>query len=104
LETDRWHREEVDGDELLGVILQECAPDLRRRLAAPHHEFGDAALSDVDPEFEKFAVDAGCTPTSILPAHLADQISDLAQNERSAGLAAPHLPGPEQAKAGTMPG
>ena len=37
-------------------------------------------------------------------AHLADQISDLARNEWSAGLAAPDLPGPEQAKAGTMPG
>jgi hypothetical protein len=31
--------------------------------------------------------------------HLADQISDLARNERSSGLAAPHLPGPEQTKA-----
>ena len=86
------------------MILQECAPGLRRRLAAAHHVFGDAALSDVDPEFEKFAVDAGCTPTGILPAHLADQILDLARNERSAGLAAPELPGPEPAKAGTMPG
>jgi hypothetical protein len=34
-------------------------------------------------------VDAGCTPTGILPAHLADQISDLAQNDGSSGLIAP---------------
>jgi len=33
-------------------------------------------------EFHQFAVDAGCTPTGILPAHLADQISDLARNDR----------------------
>ena len=39
----------------------------------------------------------------ILPAHLADQISDLARKEWSSGLAAPHLPGPEQSKCGTMP-
>jgi len=98
------HREEVDGDQLLGMILQECAPGLRRRLAAVKHVFADAAFTDVDAEFEQFTVDAGCTPTRILPAHLADQISDLAGNDRSSGLAAPHLPGPEQAKAGTMPG
>ncbi len=28
-ETDRGHGEEIDGDQLLGVILQECAPGLR---------------------------------------------------------------------------
>jgi hypothetical protein len=63
-----------------------------------------SAFPDVDAEFEQFAVDARCTPTGILPTHLADQLSDLARNERSSGLAAPHLPGPEQTKAGTMPG
>ena len=68
-ELDRFGTdEEVDGDELLGVMLQECARGLRRRLAAPHPLFGDAGLSDVDPEFEKFAVGAGCTSAWILPA------------------------------------
>src|ERR1700758_5831601 len=84
--------------------LQEGAPSLRRRFAAAHHIFAETALPDVDAEFEQFAVDAGCTPTGILPAHLADQISDLARNDRSSRLAVPHLPGPEQTKAGTMPG
>src|SRR5229473_6191112 len=85
LETDRGHSEEVDGDQLLGVILQKGAPGLRRRLAAAHHVFAYAALTDVDAEFEQLTVDAGRTPTGILPAHLADQISDLAANDRSAG-------------------
>jgi hypothetical protein len=88
---------------LLGVILQKCTPSLRRGLAATHHVFADAALTDVDAELEQFTVHAWCTATGILPAHLADQISDLARNERSSGLAAPHLPGPEQLKCGTMP-
>jgi hypothetical protein len=48
-------------------------------------------------------VDAGCTPTRILAAHLADQISDLAGNDRPPGLATPHFPSPESPKAGTMP-
>jgi hypothetical protein len=49
-------------------------------------------------------VDAGRTPTGILPVHLADQISKLAGNHRPSDLAGPHLPGPELAKASTMPG
>jgi hypothetical protein len=49
-------------------------------------------------------MDAGCTPRGILPAHLADQRSDLGRNDGSSGFAAAHLPGPEQAKSGTMPG
>src|SRR5262249_4749816 len=95
---------EVDRDQLLGMILQECAPGLRRRPAGAHHVLAHAALADVEAEFEQLSVDAGCTPTGILPAHLADQISDLAGNERSSAFAPSHLPGPEQAKAGAMPG
>jgi hypothetical protein len=48
LKTDRGHREEVDGHQLLGVILQKCTPSLRRGLGATHHVFADAALTDVD--------------------------------------------------------
>ena len=104
LKADRGNREEVAGNQLLGVILEKCTPSLRRRLAEAHHVFADTDLSDVDAEFEQFAADAGCTPSGVLPAHLADQISDLARNDRSSRLAVPHLPGPEQAKAGMMPG
>src|SRR5215472_13969061 len=104
LETESGHGEEVDGDQLLGMILQEGAPGLRRRPAGAHHVLAYAALPDVEAEFEQLTVNAGCTPTGILPAHLANQISDLAGNERSSGLAAAHFPGPEPAEAGAMPG
>ena len=104
LEADRGHREEVDGDQLVGMILQKCAPGLRRRLAAPHHVFADAALPNVDAELEQLTVDPWGTPRRILSAHLADQISDLTGNDRSSRLAVPHLPGPEKTKALAMPG
>src|ERR1035441_2777631 len=77
LEADGGHSEKIDGDQLLGVFLQEGAPSLRRRLATAHHVFAYAALPDVDAEFEQFTVDAGCTPSGILSAHSADQISDF---------------------------
>ena len=63
-ETDRGHGEEIDGEQLLGMILKECPPGLGRWFAAAHHVFADAALTDVDAEFEQFAVDAGCTTTA----------------------------------------
>ncbi len=99
LETNGGHGEEVDGDHLLGVILQECAPGLRRRLAARHHILADAALTDIDAKLEQLTVDPWCTPRRILSAHLADQISDLTGNDGSSRLAVPHLPGPEETKA-----
>jgi len=48
-------------------------------------------------------MEAGCTPKRILPAHFADEISDLARNDGSSCWAVPLLPGPEEAKAGSMP-
>jgi hypothetical protein len=73
------------------MILQKCAPSLRRRFAAAHHVFADAALTDVDAELEQLTVDPWCTPTGILSAHLADQISDLTGNDRSSRMAVPYL-------------
>ena len=53
LETKGRHGKEVDGHQLLQVILQERAPGLRRRLAAAHHVLADAGLADVDAELEQ---------------------------------------------------
>src|ERR1700746_3077578 len=95
LETYGRHSEEVDRDQLLGVTLQERETGLRRRLATAHHVFADAGLADVDAQLEQLPVNPGCTPPRILPAHPADQIANLARNDRPSGVAAPHLPGPE---------
>ena len=95
VETDGGDSEEVDGDHLREVVLQESTPGLRRRFRAAHHVFTDAGLADVDTEFEQLAMNAGCTPTGILPAHLPDQISCLAGNDGASGLSVPDLPGPK---------
>jgi len=104
LEANCGDREEIDGDELRDVVLQECAPSLRRRLPAAQHVFADARLPDVDTEFEQLAVNAWSAPPGILPAHLPDQISGLAGDDGASGLSVPSLPGPEHAKAFAMPG
>src|SRR6202008_4795702 len=95
---------EVDGDQLLGMILEKRAPRLRRRFAVAHHVFADAALTDVDAELEQLTVDPWGTPRRVLSAHLSDQTSHLTGDDRSAQLAVPYLPGPEKKKALAMPG
>ena len=38
LETDRRHGEEIDGDQLPGMILKECPPALRGRFVTSQHD------------------------------------------------------------------
>jgi hypothetical protein len=56
-----------------------------------------------DAAIEQFAVDE-VQPPGILPAYLADQISVLARNGGSSGLAALHFQVPEQTTADTLSG
>src|SRR5437867_2320510 len=67
-------RQDFANAQVSHVFSEVIAKD---RIAAAQHIFADTALSDVDAQFEQFAVDARCTPTGILPAHLANQISDF---------------------------
>src|SRR5215467_11986651 len=103
LEPDGGDREEIDGDDLREVVLEESAPGLRRRFTAANHVLGDTALADVDTELEQFAINARCTPDGILPAHPADQVPNLARDRRPSGLSVPYLPRPKQAKTFAMP-
>src|SRR5262250_2234674 len=103
LETDGGDREEINGDDLQEVVLEESAPGLRRRFTAADHVLGDTALADVDAELEQFAMNARCTPGGILPAHPADQVPNLARNRRPSRLSVPYLPSPKQAEAFAMP-
>ena len=49
------------------MILQEGAPGPRGRPAGAHHVLAYTALPNVEAEFEKLTVDAGCIRTGILP-------------------------------------
>jgi len=71
------HREEVNRDEVLEVILEERAPDLGGWFSAAHQVLAHAGLADVDAELEQFPVDARRAPAGILAAHVADQGANL---------------------------
>src|SRR5205814_10599834 len=103
LEPDGGHGEEVDRDQLLGMVLPEGAPSLRRRFAAAHHIFADTALSNVDAEFDEFAVDPWCIHAGILPAYFANQISDFARNVVSSRFSSTHLTCHAPTKGDTTP-
>src|SRR4051794_34781804 len=67
-------------------------------LPIPDQVLANARLADVDAELEQLAVDAWRSPTRILSAHVADEVTDLAWDSRSPGFAVSNLPRPEQPK------
>ena len=48
----RRHDEEVDGDKVGDVVLQECPLGLRGWLRAPRHETRNGALRHIEAELE----------------------------------------------------
>src|SRR5262249_23020280 len=54
LESESRQHQEIDRDQGLQMILQECSPLLRRRLWSAHHVLADAGFADFDAECEEF--------------------------------------------------
>ena len=75
-----WHCEEIECDELIGVILKKCPPCLGRWLTTPDHVIRQRGLGDVDPELQQFSMNSRRTPQRIGPAHTPDQVLDLRIN------------------------
>jgi len=59
------------------MVPEERAPRLRGWFRATRHEPGDAALRDVEPELEQFAVNAWRSPERIRERHGAHEIRKL---------------------------
>ena len=57
----------------------------------------------MDKEFQKFTVNSGRTPSRVVSAHGADQISSFLGNTWTSSLSASDLPVPVPAEALTMP-
>ena len=63
---------QIDGSNRPGVISQKCRPGLRRRLRRSHQVFRDSRLGNFEPEHQKLAMDPGCAPQWVFPAHPLD--------------------------------
>ena len=59
------NHEEICGHHLSEVIRQERAPCLGRRLSIADQVFRDPGLTDVNPEFQQFAVDPRSAPQRV---------------------------------------
>ena len=70
--------EHVDGGSVMHVIVQKRAPGRGGGFGPPWKISANRGLAHVYAELEQLAVDAGRAPKRVCPAHLTDQITDLA--------------------------
>src|SRR5215510_2139 len=66
------------------------------------HILGDRRLGDVEPKLEQFAVNAGCTPELVLPAHPPNEFAQFATDLGTSQPTA-RLPTPVCSKPCSMP-
>src|SRR5450432_825818 len=84
------------------MVMKKRLPALRRWFSSLDHIFGNACLSDTDPELEQLSVDPRRSPQRIGNAHLADKLAYLRWYSWSA-TTAPRLPAPIRSEAGAVP-
>ena len=93
---------QIDCGDRLSVISKKCLPALRRRLRRSHQVFRDSRLGNFEPEHQKLAMDPGCAPQRVFPAHPPDQIAQLTIDLRPP-CPISGFPAPEGFEAGAMP-
>ncbi len=77
-ECDRRHREEIHGDELLGVMIKKCSPRLRGRPALALRAIcSDHRSGDLEPQFCQFRLNSRTAPNGIGLPHPVDQLDQL---------------------------
>ena len=105
-ERDARYREEIHCSDSFAVIMKKSEPPLGRfRISGCSlHPPGNRSLRYVETEHQKFAVDAGSTPSWILHGHPKNQLTNLAGNSHSATWPGDSgEEGPIKAKSRTMP-
>jgi hypothetical protein len=85
------YREEIQRDQIRGVVLQECSPRLRRRPPRSDHVFRHRRLRDSQAELQQLAVDLFVVLTRYHNATLADVISRAEKKLRQADFFVGHL-------------
>jgi hypothetical protein len=96
------HDKEVDGNEVLGVVLEKRTPGLRRRLSPKRHAARHCGFSDLEAEHKQLAVDARRSPCRVLGGDSTDERSDL-RIDRWTSASVSALPGPVELEALAMP-
>src|SRR5262245_37794231 len=84
------------------MIAKKGLPALRRRPPPSRHVLCNRGLSNVDAEFEEFAVDPRSAPKRVSDTHLANETTNVGRCPRSA-TARSGFPAPKSSEPGTVP-
>src|ERR1035437_977141 len=98
----RWYNAHIDSGDRLSVISKKCLPSLRRRILTTHHVFRDRRLGHLKAKHQKLAMDPGCAPQRVFPAHPPNQITQASIDPRPPCPIA-RFPTPEDFEVGAMP-
>jgi hypothetical protein len=102
-ETHGRNDKEVNGCDILDVVVEEGSPSLRRRFAITRHVPCHRRFSDHVSKQMKLGLDARGAPRWILPGHLPDQIANLGVNPWPANPGGSGLPSPVEPETLPMP-
>ena len=83
----RRDREEIDRGKLRGMGVKKRPPCRGWRSGSTAEIFGHRRFGEVEAEFEQFPMDAWGTPERIGAAHLADEITEIGRDRRTAHAA-----------------
>jgi hypothetical protein len=92
-EADRRHHEQIHRGDGGGVVAQKGLPALARRSPTSRHVLRHCRLGDLDAELEQLAMNARRAPQRIGKAHLANKITQIAQDSWATAARA-RLPAP----------
>ncbi len=102
LKSNGRHDEEIDGRDIMDVVLKECTPGLGRRFAMPEHVLRHGRLVHRVAEQRQLRLNPRRSPRGVLPRHAPDQATDLCVDLWTPGLAA-RLPTPVEPEAVAVP-
>ena len=79
------HDKEIHRDQVVDVVLQECPPCRRRRLAALYSIDLHGRFGYVDAQLLQFPNDPWRAPRRVRLPHRADEMADILGNRRTTG-------------------
>ena len=100
-EGERGYNEEVDGDDVTDMRLEEGAPRRGGPRRGASHALGDGELCDLITEEAEFGLDPAPAPGRVLSGHLADQGLEIFRQTRPSCRTG--LPPPEKTEPLAVP-
>jgi len=102
-ESSSRQREEVDGHQVLHMVIEKAPPGLGRWLAMATHVLGNGGLGNGNAKLYKLAVHAGSSPKRIGATHVPDQLAYCGRYAWASGTTSSTIPRPIPSDPGAVP-